>query len=264
MQDSLYYSDYRWPELKTLAEQDAIVILPVGQTEEHGPHLPVGCDAMISLDTAERVARAAQKEMPVLVMPTIWAGYSGRGLKKWPGTITLPTDVVIATVEHIVVSLVDSGFTKVLVMNSHGHHEGILRVAARNIADRCSVTLVVSHIWRMAEAIVARVRTSEEGGCNHAGEYETALLLATGKRVDQTQAVDEPVRPASRYVGGDLMTRHHAKVFWSTWGHTSSRTGTYGCPTRATAAQGQAIMDATVLEYLELLREMRQSKENRR
>jgi creatinine amidohydrolase/Fe(II)-dependent formamide hydrolase-like protein len=63
--------------------------------------------------------------------------------------------------------------------------------------------------------------------------------------------------PRCRYVGGDLITRHNAKVFWSTWGHTRSRTGTYGCPTLATEAKGKRIMEATVLEYLELLREMR-------
>lgn len=257
MQESVHYSDFRWPELKAFAEQDTIIILPVGQTEEHGPHLPVGCDVMISRDTAERVAREAQKEMPVLVMPPVWAGYSGKGLSNWPGTITLPPETVIATVENIVVSLVASRFTKILVLNSHGHHEGILRVAARKIADRCDVTLVISNIWRMAEDVVQSVRDSAEGGSNHAGEYETALLLATGKRVDMSHAEDEPVEPHSRYVGGDIITRHNAKVFWSTWGHTSSKTGTYGCPTKASAAKGQTIMDATVGEYLELLREMR-------
>lgn len=260
MQDSIYYLDFRWPELKEFAEQDAIVVLPVGQTEEHGPHLPVGCDVMISQDTAERVAREAQKEMPVLVMPAIWAGYSGKALARWPGLVTLPPDVVIATVESVVVSLAASGFKKVLVMNSHGHHEGILRVAARKIADRCNVTLVLSNVWRMAEEVVQRVRESADGGCNHACEYETCLLLATGKRVDMSQATDEPVTPRSRYVGGDLITRHRAKVFWSTWGHTSSKTGTYGCPTKATAANGKTIMDATVQEYLELLREIRKAR----
>lgn len=257
MQDSIYYSDLRWPELKTLAEQDAVIILPVGQTEEHGPHLPVGCDVIISQDTAKHLARQAQKEMPVLVMPTIWAGYSGKGLAKWPGLITLPPEIVIATVENVVVSLVASGFKKVLVMNSHGHHEGILRVAARKIADRCDVTLVISNIWRMAEGIVQEVRDSDEGGSNHAGEYETSLLLAMEKRVDMSHAKDEPVKPHSRYVGGDIITRHNAKVFWSTWGHTSSKTGTYGCPTKASVSKGKKIMDATVHEYLELLREMR-------
>jgi creatinine amidohydrolase len=259
MQDSIYYSDHRWPELKAFAEQGAIVILPVGQTEEHGPHLPVGCDAMISRDTAAQVAAAAQAEMPVLVLPTIWAGYSGKGLFNWPGTISLPPEIVIGTVEHIVVSLSQSGFKKILVMNSHGHHEGILRVAARKIADRCEVTLVLANIWRMAEEIVQEVRESEDGGCNHACEYETSLLLALDKRVDMTLAVDEPVTASSRFVGPDLITRHQAKVFWSTWGHTRSRTGTYGCPTKATAAKGETIMKATVQAFLELLRDMRKA-----
>ncbi len=257
MQDSVYYTDFRWPELKTFAEQDAVVILPIGQTEEHGPHLPVGCDVMISQDTAERVANEARKEMPILVMPTIWAGYSGKGLSNWPGTITLPPDIVIATVENVIVSLVGSGFKRVLVLNSHGHHEGVLRVAARKIADRCDVTLVISNIWRMAEGIVQKVRDSDEGGSNHAGEYETSLLLAMEKRVDMSLAEDEPVKPHSRYVGCDIITRHNAKVFWSTWGHTTSKTGTYGCPTEASVSKGAKIIDATVHEYLELLREMR-------
>lgn len=260
MQESIFYVDQRWPELKELAGQGAIVILPVGQTEEHGPHLPVGCDVMIAQDTAERVALEARKEMPILVLPTIWAGYSGKGLLNWPGTITLPPEVVIGTVESIVTSLAGSNFRKVLVMNAHGHHEGILRVAARKIADRCEVTLVVSNIWRMAEEVVQRVRESEDGGCNHACEYETSLLLAAGKRVDMAAAEDEPVKPASRFVGGDLITRHGAKVFWSTWGHTRSRTGTYGCPTKGTAEKGRTIMDETVREYLDLLREMRRAR----
>lgn len=257
MRDSVRYEELRWPELQSLAENDAIVILPMGQIEEHGPHLPVGCDVMISRGTADRVVEEARKEMPVLLMPTIWAGYSGRGLAKWPGLISLPPEVVTAIVENTVVSLVNSGFRKVLIMNSHGHHEGILRVAARKIADRCRVTLVVSHIWRMAEDIVGEVRRSPEGGSNHAGEYETSLLLAMGERVDLDRAVDEPVTPHSRFVGGDIITRHRAKVFWSTWGHTSSKTGTYGSPTKATKSMGRATMDATVAEYLALLREMR-------
>ncbi len=44
MQDSIYYTDFRWPELKKFADRGAIILLPIGQTEEHGPHLPVGCD----------------------------------------------------------------------------------------------------------------------------------------------------------------------------------------------------------------------------
>jgi len=255
MQESIYYTDLRWPELKALAEQEAIVLLPVGQTEEHGPHLPVGCDIMIAETTARLVAEAARAEMPVLVLPPVWAGYSGQGLFAWPGVISLPPEVVIATVEHIILSLHKSGFRKVVIMNSHGHHPGILQVAARKANDQCDMHVVVTNIWNLATEAVTRVRESALGGCNHACEYETSLLLDWGERVDMAQAVDEPVTPHSRFVTGDLCPG--SRIFWSTWRNQRSQTGTYGRPTLATAAKGAEITKATVENYLTLLREVR-------
>jgi len=260
MQESIFYTELRWPELQEMAEQRAIVLLPLGQVEEHGPHAPVGTDMFIAAETARRVAEAASAETPVLVMPPVWAGYSGRGLFKWPGAISVPTDAMIAILENIVLSLYRSGFRAVVIMNSHGHHEGIARVVARRVADQVKMTLVVSHIWRMAEDVVQKVRESEDGGCNHSGEYETSLMLAYDKRVDMDACRDEPVRPQSRYVGGDLITRHSAKVFWSTWGHTNSETGTYGSPSFATREKGLQISEETVQAYVDLLRDIRKSE----
>ncbi len=257
MQESIYYTDYRWPELAELSRQQAIVLLPVGQVEEHGPHLPVGCDVMIATETARQVALAAQEEMPILVMPTVWAGYSGAGLFAWPGVISLPPELVIATLEHIILSLHKSGFTRVVIMNSHGHHDGITRVAARKIADACDTHILVTNIWQLANEVVNRVRESELGGCCHACEYETSLLLHWRQRVEMSLAVDEPVRSHSALVSGDNFGPG-SRIFWSTWRFQHSQTGTYGCPTKATAEKGEVITRETVAAYLSLLRELRQ------
>ena len=246
MQDSIYYIDQRWPELKALAEQNAIVLLPVG------------CDVMIAEETAKRVAEAARAEMPVLVMPTVWAGYSGQGLFAWPGVISLPPEVVIATIEHIVLSLHKSGFKKVVVMNTHGHHDGILRVAGRKIGDQCDSHIVITNVWNLANEVVGRLRESELGGCCHACEYETSLLLDWGKRVDMSLAVDEPVKPHSRFVSGDNFAS--SRVFWSTWRFQKSETGTYGCPTLATAEKGAEMTKETVEMFMTLLRELRAAR----
>ena len=61
MQDTVLFTELRWPELKDLAEQEAIVLLPMGQVEEHGTHSPVGTDVFISEETARRVAEEARK-----------------------------------------------------------------------------------------------------------------------------------------------------------------------------------------------------------
>jgi len=177
MTDSILYNDLRWPELQALADKGAMILLPIGQTEEHGPHLPVGCDYHISSETAIAVAEKASSELPVLTLPTLWCGYSGKDLFNWPGVISMPPEVVISVIENICLSLGRSGFKKVVTMNSHGHHVGIARVAARKVADQSEVCVVVTDIWRMANDVVSRVRESESGRCCHAGEYETSLLL---------------------------------------------------------------------------------------
>ncbi|MHB9026842.1 MAG: creatininase family protein [Armatimonadota bacterium] len=256
MQESIYYTDLRWPELGELANNNTIILLPLGQVEEHGPHLPVGCDVMIAEETARLVAEAAQAEMPVLVMPTIWTGYSGKDLFNWPGVISLPPELVIGILEHTIISLNKSGFKKVIIMNAHGHHDGVTRVAARKVADQCDSTVVVTNVWQMASEMMSHVRESAMGGCCHACEYETSILLHWGKRVDMSQAVDEPVVPHSTFVTGDLCGPG-SKVFWSTWRYQQSQTGTYGCPTKASADKGAIVTQGTVEQYLILLRELR-------
>ena len=259
MQESIFYSDLRWPQLKTLAEQDAIILLPIGQTEEHGPHLPVGCDAFISEEMAKRVAEVAKKEMPVLVMPAVWCGFSGKDLFNWPGVISMPPEVVIAVLENICVSLYRSGFKKIVTMNSHGHHVGIARVAARKVAEQCEAVVVVTDIWKMGNEEVTALRQSEPGGCCHSGEYETSLMLHFVKNVDMAGAKDEPVVSHSKFVSGDNFGPG-SKVFWSTWKYQKSRTGTYGSPTYATKEKGRKFAEATVAAYIELLREFHKSK----
>lgn len=255
MQESVYYTDLRWPEIQACAESGAIILLPVGQVEEHGPHLPVGTDCHISTAVAEAVAKEASREFPVLVLPTLWTGYSGRDLFNWPGTLSLPPEVMIAVLENICVSLNRSGFKKVVVLNSHGHHIGIARVAARKVADRCDSVVVLTDTWKMGADAVAEVRQSGPGGCCHAGEYETSLALYFKKRVDMSAAKDEKVVSHSEFVNADMFGPG-SKVFWSTWRYQKSETGTYGCPTCATAEKGKIIFDHTVAAYISLLREL--------
>ena len=259
MQKSIYYRDMRWPELKEFADKGAIILLPLGQTEEHGPHLPVGCDSYISEEIAREVGEAAAREIPLLVMPTVWCGYSGRDLFDWPGVISMPPELLIGVIENVCLSLCRSGFKKIVTMNSHGHHVGITRVAARKVADQSDAVVVVTDTWKMGNEIAGSLRTSELGGSCHAGEYETSLLLHFGKRVDMDKAEDERVLSHSKFVNSDLFGPG-STVFWSTWRYQKSKTGTYGCPTCATAQKGGKFVKAIVEGYVELLRELYESK----
>ena len=259
MQESIYFTDYRWPELKAFSEQSALILLPIGQVEEHGPHLPVECDVRIAVETARAVAELGAKEFPILVMPPVWCGYSGHDLWNWPGLISMPPELVIGVIENICLSLGKSGFKKVVTMNTHGHHPAIVQVASRKVADQSDVCVVVTDIWKMANDVVSRVRDSELGGCCHACEYETSLLLHFRARVDMEAARDERVISRSKFVSGDMFGPG-SKVLWSTWRYQKSETGTLGCPSTASAQKGEVIFRETVDAYLSLLREVHAEK----
>ena len=64
----------RAPQLRSLQDRDTLVIVPVGSTEQHGPHLPVMVDALLAGEIARRAARRLEGERAVVVAPTVWSG----------------------------------------------------------------------------------------------------------------------------------------------------------------------------------------------
>ena len=243
------------PEIGEALRRNTLVLLPIGQVEEHGPHLPVGTDTFIAEGVAKRVATALEGEIPVLVMPAVWSAYSVDAMTKWPGLIKVRTRVVIDLVHDIVASLLRMGFRKIVLMNAHGNNPELLKVAMRELADEFEATPVLSNIWAMSADSFNKVRRSSAGGSVHAGEYETSLMLAMDYPVNMSKApAGESLRFESEFrardncIGSSLVT-------WSTWRVQQSRTGVYGDPTVATIETGQKALQGTVEKYIEFLRE---------
>lgn len=253
---SFYFAEKRHPELAEEIKKGTIVIVPIGTVEEHGQHLPVNTDVVIAEETARRVAERVVPEIPVLVTPTIWTGYSAKEMTRWPGTIRVRTRVVIDLIYDICTSLIDMGFERIVLINSHGHHPGLINVACREIADSHGVYIVHTEVASLAKAAVQKYRKSEPGGAIHGGEFETALMLHFGgENVDMSAATDADImRYHSEFIAGDNFTTG-SKVFWSTWGLQKSRTGIYGDPTVATAETGEKIMAEMVEQYAAFLAE---------
>lgn len=192
------------PELAEAIRRNTIVLLPVGQVEEHGPHLPVGTDAFIAEEVAKRVAAAVEGEIPILVMPTVWSTYSIDAAAKWPGLIKVRTRVVIDLVHDILASLLRMGFRKIVLVNAHGNNPELLKVALRELADEFEAAPVLTNVWSMAAKSFNEVRRSAAGGSIHAGEYETALMLAMGYPVDMSKApAGESLRFQSQFRAND-------------------------------------------------------------
>ena len=140
---SIKFREQSWPELKKSIEADTLIVLPVGQIEQHGTHLPVETDCKISEEICQRAAEKANQHVPVLVMPCIWSGYSNKEVANWPGTFCIKAETVIALVFDICGSLIEMGFKKIVIVNSHGQHKGILEIATRKIGDAYNIHMAV-------------------------------------------------------------------------------------------------------------------------
>ena len=114
-----------------------LLILPVGTTEEHGPHLPVDTDARIAEAWGTRLAAVLTAEIPVLLMNTICYGYSMKIMRQWPGTIVVRSRVLMDMVLDICTSVLDMGFEKLVILDCHGHQAGPLNTVSREISDAC-------------------------------------------------------------------------------------------------------------------------------
>ena len=106
--------DVEWARLKAqdlrrLAAQDAIVVLPVASIEQHGPHLPVMTDTRLGAEVAHRAARIVQAARPIVVAPVVWAGLSEHHMP-FGGTLTLDVATYKAVLKNLTGSMVRLGF----------------------------------------------------------------------------------------------------------------------------------------------------------
>ncbi len=115
MHDGVWLQNLTWEEVRDrIPASRETVIVPVGSTEQHGPHLPVGTDTMV----ANAVASAAAAEAGVLVAPPLWFGWSPHHMVL-PGTITIRPEVLVELVSDVVGSLHHHGFRRFVLLNGH-------------------------------------------------------------------------------------------------------------------------------------------------
>jgi len=119
---------------QALTHTDAVII-PVGSTEQHGRHLPLGTDSFEAVETAKLIAQKAD----VLVAPVVLAGLSSHHMG-FPGTITLTPETFEAVVYETAQSLIRHGFRKILIFNGHGGNAASVAAIIQKINQTTGAT----------------------------------------------------------------------------------------------------------------------------
>jgi creatinine amidohydrolase len=255
---SIYFQEKTWPELEKDIAKGAVAIVPLGMVEEHGPHMAVGADTMIAEDVCRDIAEAFAKENnvpPVLVLPTFWAGYNMKIVHKWPGSLCLRASVLLEALKDICGSLAKMGIYRIVLVNGHGNHDGIMRQLVRDMADEYDVWMAAFDVTAFIGSIFPKIRKSPPGGACHACEYETSIMLHYGRPVDMSKATNEDLmKYSSKFVPADGFCGSK-KVVWSTWCLQDSKHGVYGDPTESSKETGEQLVKETVTQAVEFLKE---------
>jgi creatinine amidohydrolase len=141
---------------------DAVCLLPLGATEPHGPHAPLGTDTLISVGICRRAAERLDGEIPVLVLPSVPYGVTRYGAD-FPGGVSISEDTLRSLVTDIA-----ANFERVVLVNSHLEPEQV-----RVLRD---LGLPLFDVTR--RAVAERLTEEFRSGAGHAGRYETSLVLA--------------------------------------------------------------------------------------
>jgi creatinine amidohydrolase len=158
-----------WPEVEAGLKETRTVILPVGATEEHGPHLPTMTDTIQAME----VARAVAAQRHVFLAPPLHYGVC-RSTRGFPGTITVGHDALRAFAKDLLISFADSGFARVLILTGHagGQHMAALEEACQNAVEERDFRVSLVSLFDLID-----FRTVETPHDGHAGEVETSLMM---------------------------------------------------------------------------------------
>lgn len=245
MSSAVLWQSLTWEELANLraAGMDA-ALLPVGATEQHGPHLATSVDSV----TAERLAHAVSAETGVPVLPTLHYGCSLGHSRRWPGTLALQPQTLIGLIVEIGEWAYHSGVRRLILINGHVTNFAPLRCALEVLRSRFDDIMVA--IRNVAE-ISSRVRAEFFADAEdwHANAAETSLML---------HLAPELVRPA-RLADARDPDRTTGLVFSHPVNRTS-RNGVTGDPRTASAASGRNLFAMMVKDLTAQVRAALQEK----
>jgi len=254
---SRYWADLATTDFATLDPVKTVAVLPVGATEQHGPHLSLAVDHALVDGIVERALPQLPADASVLVLPTQKVGYSPEHAA-FPGTLTLPIETVVATWVAVGEGVARAGVKKLLLFNAHGGQVSVLDIVARELRVRCNLIVYGCSWWNLplGDEVNGLFPPEEHRFGVHAGDMETSLMLALAPRtVRMAEARDFGSTSRERAAKYPVLGNgRSAKLGWSIQDY--NREGAAGNAAAASAAKGEAVLAAAARQLAALLGEI--------
>ena len=258
---SVWLQENSWSELAELRERaKGLIILPVGSTEQHGAHLPLGTDTMVAMMLAEDAAAEAD----VVVAPPLWFGWSPHHMVA-PGTITIRPEVLIELAFDVIDSLHKHGFSKFIVINGHRIvNIAWLQLVAERAQRQLGVKVVLFDPAYMSKDLIAELGYGPVG---HSEEIESSHMLYKAPHlVHLEKAQDNPVAKHELYSVDPAFTGDTLCYVPSTLKDMQKSFqiagGTTGTPTKSSSEKGERYHRHLLKNLVKVIRQLQSLPQN--
>lgn len=248
-QQSVLLEELTWPEVEAALESGTkTAVVAVGSVEQHGPHLPLVMDALAGDEIARRIATRLGD---ALAAPTIRPGCSGHHMD-FPGTITIPPETLMSTIESYCRSLDAHGFEDIVLVPTHGGNFAPVNTVAPEIAREIDAAVIaladLDGLMKLMNEGLREAGVRYEEPVIHAGAAETAIVLAVAEDLVRTDEI------AVGHEGDLSVPRLLSEGFRSI-----TETGVLGDPREATPEAGETIVERIAEAYAERIEAEREA-----
>jgi creatinine amidohydrolase len=223
--------------LRALAAKDAIVLLPVASTEQHGPHLPTGVDDFLCSEVCRRTAAAMAPDCPVVVAPTVWCGLADHHVA-FGGTFTLSLATYYAVLRDLCRSILKAGFTRIVLVNGHGGNINALATFTGELTRELDAPIATTTYFMEAQAAMSEV-LEDQNGVMHACEAETSMMMVIHPDLVDARRLSEAHGPSFDIMGSLVPSLKRFHSFAELTG-----SGVAGDARKASAAKGEKLLAA--------------------
>ncbi|MBV2163718.1 MAG: creatininase family protein [Comamonas sp.] len=250
--------DFALAQAQGLAAQ-TIALLPLGATEQHGPHLPLQVDTALADGIVAAALAQLPAQLPVLALPTQAIGLSVEH-QAYPGTLSLQPATLLALWTELGACVARAGVQKLLLFNAHGGNVSSMDIVARQLRQQHGL-LVYHSSWfnlPLPQDLHDAFSAHEHRFGVHGGEVETSMLLhlAPGQ-VQMQRAQNFASTSAQRAQQFPILGNgKSAKLGWAMQDYNPQ--GAAGNAAAADARRGQALVTAAAQALAQLLQEIHQ------
>jgi len=236
--DSRNFAYLNWKQVDALPRESTLLVLPTAAIEQHGYHLPLATDTLINNLLLGHALAKLPPSLSVYALPPVHYGKSNEHIG-FPGTLSVTATTFMAVLRDLGSSLASAGFQRLVLYNTHGENTALIDVMARDL--RAEFKLRTFALHGSAGAKFEGLSPQERAYGFHAGEVETALLLASvPELVDRSAYTANYIADVAK---PELLLPENAPATFAWLTRDIASSGVMGDPRPATAENGARWLD---------------------